>query len=279
MIGPVLLVEDAEDDVILTTRAWRLSHVVEPLYVVRDGQAALDYLAGQAPCADRDRHPLPCLVLLDLKLPYVYTRALPLRRRRRGSRWEARQRPGRRGARALQPRPRSPVPEEIQILETFARFCEEGPELTTLLENLDRTCGYEGPSEAALLVRDVAFPGTEGDGWTALDGAFTLETTATALPDTRVQAYRGASAVAGADAFEAVDLGDDGSGFHPARVREGRRRPSSAPREGPSCASTSRPAPPSPSSSTRTTMTPRWKGCSWTKRAPWPSTRCPACSR
>ena len=49
MKSPVLLVEDTDDDIILTTRAWQLSQIDEALRVVRDGQAALDYLAGLPP--------------------------------------------------------------------------------------------------------------------------------------------------------------------------------------------------------------------------------------
>jgi CheY-like chemotaxis protein len=40
------------------------------LQTVKDGKAAKDYLAGNGPFADRDAHPLPGLVLLDLNLPY-----------------------------------------------------------------------------------------------------------------------------------------------------------------------------------------------------------------
>jgi CheY-like chemotaxis protein len=39
--------------------------------VVIDGQVAIDYLSGNGPYADREKHPLPCLVLLDLKMPKV----------------------------------------------------------------------------------------------------------------------------------------------------------------------------------------------------------------
>lgn len=67
--SPILLVEDSRDDVLLMQRAFRLAKIANPLAVVGDGQAAVDYLAGEAACADRDRHPLPLVVLLDLKLP------------------------------------------------------------------------------------------------------------------------------------------------------------------------------------------------------------------
>jgi CheY-like chemotaxis protein len=37
--------------------------------VASSGQEAIDYLAGSGKFADREQFPLPCLVLLDLKLP------------------------------------------------------------------------------------------------------------------------------------------------------------------------------------------------------------------
>ncbi len=65
----MLLVEDDTNDVFLIQRAFRKAHVVNPLQVVTDGEQAIAYLAGQPPYADRERHPLPALLLLDLKLP------------------------------------------------------------------------------------------------------------------------------------------------------------------------------------------------------------------
>ena len=65
----ILLVEDDPNDVLLTQRAFRRANIVNPLQVVQDGEAAVLYLDGQGTYADRDRYPLPVLVLLDLKLP------------------------------------------------------------------------------------------------------------------------------------------------------------------------------------------------------------------
>jgi CheY-like chemotaxis protein len=69
--GTVLLVEDFDNDVILLQRFWRLEEVGNPLEIVADGQQALDYLAGRREFANRTEHPVPRLVLLDLKLPLV----------------------------------------------------------------------------------------------------------------------------------------------------------------------------------------------------------------
>ena len=67
----LLLVEDNEDDVFLMKRALQGAHVVNPLQVVEDGQEALDYLGGKGKFADREQFPLPAVVFLDLKLPFI----------------------------------------------------------------------------------------------------------------------------------------------------------------------------------------------------------------
>ena len=65
----ILLVEDNPDDADLTLRAFRRSHVMNAIHVVRDGIEALDYLFGRGEYAERETAPLPTLVILDLKLP------------------------------------------------------------------------------------------------------------------------------------------------------------------------------------------------------------------
>src|ERR1043166_4922601 len=67
--GSVLLVEDDPNDVALTQRAFARAGFANPLQIVNDGEQAIDYLPGGPPYADRQRHPWPILVLLDLKLP------------------------------------------------------------------------------------------------------------------------------------------------------------------------------------------------------------------
>jgi CheY-like chemotaxis protein len=65
----VLVVEDDPYDAKLIVRAIEKSRMLNPVEIVRDGEAAIEYLSGQGPYADRTRHPLPVLILLDLKLP------------------------------------------------------------------------------------------------------------------------------------------------------------------------------------------------------------------
>ena len=69
MVKTILLVEDNEDDVIFMKRAFKQAELLESLKVVKDGQEAIDYLSGANQFADRTTFPMPCLVLLDLKLP------------------------------------------------------------------------------------------------------------------------------------------------------------------------------------------------------------------
>jgi two-component system, response regulator len=65
----ILLVEDSPDDATLTLRAFKRSHLMNPIVVARDGIEALDFLFGRGAYADRANAPLPTLVILDLKLP------------------------------------------------------------------------------------------------------------------------------------------------------------------------------------------------------------------
>lgn len=65
----ILLVEDNPDDVALTLRAFKRSHLMNPISVARDGVEALDYLFARNAHAQRASQPLPTLVILDLKLP------------------------------------------------------------------------------------------------------------------------------------------------------------------------------------------------------------------
>jgi CheY-like chemotaxis protein len=65
----ILLVEDAEHDVIFMRTALEVAQVSNPLEVVGDGEAAIGYLSGKGAFADRQRYPMPGLVLLDLQLP------------------------------------------------------------------------------------------------------------------------------------------------------------------------------------------------------------------
>ena len=47
------------------------ANITNPLQVVTDSQQALDYLSGMGQYANRTQYPLPFIVFLDLKLPFI----------------------------------------------------------------------------------------------------------------------------------------------------------------------------------------------------------------
>src|SRR5437763_9063649 len=67
----ILLVEDDENDSFFVRRGFKKAGVVNPMQIVRDGQEAINYLRGEGKFAQRDNFPLPDIILLDLKLPFV----------------------------------------------------------------------------------------------------------------------------------------------------------------------------------------------------------------
>jgi CheY-like chemotaxis protein len=69
MTRPTLLLEDDENDIFFMQRVWKQAGILHPLFVLEDGQAGIDYLRGAGRFADREKYPLPYLLLLDLKLP------------------------------------------------------------------------------------------------------------------------------------------------------------------------------------------------------------------
>ncbi|MDX6511248.1 MAG: hypothetical protein QOE36_752 [Gaiellaceae bacterium] len=64
--NPILLVEDNEDDIVLTRRALTRNNIRNPLIVARDGAEALELLLGENGSSIK-----PAVVLLDLHLPKV----------------------------------------------------------------------------------------------------------------------------------------------------------------------------------------------------------------
>jgi len=65
----VLLAEDSENDVLMFRRAARRANFTQPLHVVSNGEETIAYLKGEGKYEDREKYPLPALVLLDLKMP------------------------------------------------------------------------------------------------------------------------------------------------------------------------------------------------------------------
>jgi CheY-like chemotaxis protein len=66
---PILVADDEETDRLILKFACEISKLPHPIVMVRDGTDVVDYLSGHAPFTDRAIHPLPELLLLDLKMP------------------------------------------------------------------------------------------------------------------------------------------------------------------------------------------------------------------
>ncbi len=67
----VLLAEDELGDILAVRRAFEKAGVKTPVHIARDGQEVVDYLTGNPPFSDPVAHPLPALLLLDLRLPVI----------------------------------------------------------------------------------------------------------------------------------------------------------------------------------------------------------------
>ena len=67
----ILLVEDNQDDMDLALHALKREKLANNIFVVRDGEEALDFLFCREAFSHRSFDHPPKLVLLDLKLPKV----------------------------------------------------------------------------------------------------------------------------------------------------------------------------------------------------------------
>lgn len=65
----ILLIEDDEDDYLLTHEALKEARVLNELYWVKDGEEAMDYLLQKGRFFNNENAPAPQLLLLDLNLP------------------------------------------------------------------------------------------------------------------------------------------------------------------------------------------------------------------
>jgi len=67
--GPVLLIEDDASDFRLVQRAFAKLKPSVSMIRLTHGDEAVAYLAGEAPYENRALHPIPSVILLDIKLP------------------------------------------------------------------------------------------------------------------------------------------------------------------------------------------------------------------
>lgn len=70
-IVDILLVEDSQDDIDLALHALRQGKLANSIFVVRDGEEALDFLFCRDGYSERSFDNPPKLVLLDLKMPKI----------------------------------------------------------------------------------------------------------------------------------------------------------------------------------------------------------------
>ena len=65
----IMLVEDNQDDLDLTLRAFARNNIMNEIVIARDGIEALDYLFATGAHLGRDLRVMPEVILLDLKMP------------------------------------------------------------------------------------------------------------------------------------------------------------------------------------------------------------------
>jgi len=67
----ILIAEDDPNDRKLLALAAAQSKEIGELFVLTDGQELIEYLEGEGDFANRRAHPLPDMVVLDLKMPLM----------------------------------------------------------------------------------------------------------------------------------------------------------------------------------------------------------------
>ena len=65
----ILLVDDSENDLFLMRAAFKKTGFDTALQEVHNGEEAIAYLKGEGPHSNRDKFPLPTVMLLDLNMP------------------------------------------------------------------------------------------------------------------------------------------------------------------------------------------------------------------
>jgi len=65
----ILLVDDNVDDLMLLRMAFQKAEFKNQLHIVHNGEEAIAYLQGEGAYSDRNKHPLPAVMLLDLNMP------------------------------------------------------------------------------------------------------------------------------------------------------------------------------------------------------------------
>lgn len=67
----ILIAEDSEDDAFFLERAFRKIGLKNPVQILTDGAAVMDYLKAEGKFKDRSEYPFPSVLFLDIKMPRV----------------------------------------------------------------------------------------------------------------------------------------------------------------------------------------------------------------
>jgi len=67
----ILIVDDDENDIFFVKRAFTEINVHCTFHTLKNGQEAVDYLQGEGEYANRQKFPIPMMILMDLKMPIM----------------------------------------------------------------------------------------------------------------------------------------------------------------------------------------------------------------
>src|SRR5688500_7469311 len=65
----ILIVDDDENDIFFVKRAFTEINVHCTFQILKNGQEVVDYLEGADEYSNREKYPLPMMILVDLKMP------------------------------------------------------------------------------------------------------------------------------------------------------------------------------------------------------------------
>ena len=68
---PILVCEDTPDDCEIFAAAASQARLANPIHYVENGEEALAYLRGEGEFSDRNQHPAPGLIFMDINMPKI----------------------------------------------------------------------------------------------------------------------------------------------------------------------------------------------------------------
>lgn len=67
--GPILIAQNTPADALVLLRAFKSLGIANSARILTDGNQAIQYLNGEGNYSDREAHPRPALLFLDLRMP------------------------------------------------------------------------------------------------------------------------------------------------------------------------------------------------------------------